>query len=106
MSLNSGAAFIADAERNLDSAANLPVKLCTSFSDFGCFIDMMDGHFSGFASIPQLVNMKPSNFPASSANAHLAGLSHIWCSRSFPKAFFKFGMRSSSVLVLINISST
>ena len=33
--------------------------------------------FSGFASIPQLLTMKPRNFPADTAKEHLAGFSFM-----------------------------
>ena len=32
---------------------------------------------SGFASIPQLLTMKPKNFPADNPKAHLAGFSFM-----------------------------
>ncbi|MED6138346.1 hypothetical protein PIB30_073530 [Stylosanthes scabra] len=62
MSKNSGAAFIAVAARNLESDASCPVRLYTSFNDFGCFIEMMAWHFSRLASIPRLVNHEAKEF--------------------------------------------
>ena len=35
---------------------------------------------SGFALIPQLLTMKPRNFPADTPKAHLAGFSFMWYS--------------------------
>jgi len=40
----------------------------------GLHISMMALHFSGLASMPRWVNIKPKNLPRSTPNTHLSGL--------------------------------
>jgi hypothetical protein len=48
---------------NLFRAAMHPVSFCTSLMKVGAFILVMAEIFSGFASMPRRLMMKPSSFP-------------------------------------------
>ena len=49
--------------KNLANEFNFPTNLCTSFKFIGLIIFIIASHFSGFASMPLLVSMKPKNIP-------------------------------------------
>jgi len=77
-----GRVLSANLGRNLDMAVKWPIKHCTSFTFVGLRISIMALHFSGFASIPHCVSMKPKNFPLSTPNRLFSGLSLRMCFRS------------------------
>jgi hypothetical protein len=52
-----------------------PVSFCTSLIVAGASIAVMAVIFTGLASIPHLLMMKPSNFPDGTPKTHLVGLS-------------------------------
>jgi len=54
-------------------AVRRPMKRWTSLIVVGLRISMMALHFSGLASIPRWVNIKPRNLPRSTLNTHLSG---------------------------------
>jgi hypothetical protein len=58
-----------------------PVSFWTSFIQFGAFILVMEEIFSGLASMPRWLMMKPSSFPDGTPKTHLLGLSFHWYSR-------------------------
>jgi hypothetical protein len=60
---------------NLFKAAMHPVSFCTSLMQVGDFILVMAEIFSGLASMPQWLMMKPSSFPEGTPKTHLFGLS-------------------------------
>jgi len=61
--------------RKREMAVSLPTSRCTSLMFAGLLISMMVWHFSGLASIPPCVSMKPRNFPPSTPNVHFSWLS-------------------------------
>jgi hypothetical protein len=60
---------------NLFRAAMHPVSFCTSLMHVGAFMHVMTEIFSGLASIPWWLMMKPSSFPDGTPKTHLFGLS-------------------------------
>jgi len=58
-----------------EMAVSLPTSRCTSLMFAGLLMSMMVWHFSGLASIPRCVSMKPRNFPPSTPNVHFLGFS-------------------------------
>jgi hypothetical protein len=60
---------------NLFRAAMHPVSFCTFLIVARASISVMAMIFTGLASIPQLLTMKPSNFPDGPPKTHLVGLS-------------------------------
>ena len=52
-----------------------PVNCWTSFTLARLLIPMIAAHLSGFASMPVSVTKKPRNFPDSTLNTYLFGLS-------------------------------
>jgi len=65
----------ANFKRKHEMAVSLPTSRCTSLIFAGLLISMMVWHFSGLASIPHCVSMKPRNFPPSTPNVHFSGSS-------------------------------
>jgi hypothetical protein len=60
---------------NLFKAAMHPVRFCTTLMQVGAFILVMAEIFSGLASMPRCLMMKPSIFPDGTPKMHLFGLS-------------------------------
>jgi hypothetical protein len=60
---------------NLFKAAMHPVSFCTSLRQVGAFILVMEEIFSGLASMPRWLMMKPSSFPDGMLETHFFGLS-------------------------------
>jgi len=66
--------------RNMDMAVRQPIRRWTSLTLLELHISMMALHFSGLASIPRCVSMKPKNLPPSTPNTHFLGLSlRLYC---------------------------
>jgi len=61
--------------KNLDIAVRQPIKRCTSLTLVGLRILNMALHFSGSASIPHCISIKPKNFLLSTLKTHFSGLS-------------------------------
>jgi hypothetical protein len=60
---------------NLFRAAMHPVSFCTSLMHVGAFMLVTAEIFSGLASMPRWLMMKPSSFPDGMPKTHLFGLS-------------------------------
>jgi hypothetical protein len=58
-----------------------PVSFYTSLMQVGSFMLVMVEIFSGLASMPRWLMMKPSSFPEGMPKMHLLGLSFHWYSR-------------------------
>jgi hypothetical protein len=52
-----------------------PVSFWTSLMHVGAFVLVMADIFSGFASMPRWLMMKPSSLPEGTPKTHLFGLS-------------------------------
>jgi len=61
--------------RKHEMAVSLPTSRCTFLMFTGLLISIMVWHFSGLASIPHCMSIKPRNFPPSTPNVHFSGLS-------------------------------
>jgi hypothetical protein len=59
---------------NLFKAAMHPVSFCTSLMQVGAFILVIEEIFSGLASMPRWLMMKPSSFAEVTPKMHLVGL--------------------------------
>jgi len=59
--------------RKREMAVRRPMRRWTSLTVVGLRISMIALHFSGLASMPRWVNMKPRNLPQSTPNTHLSG---------------------------------
>ena len=64
-------------DTNRLKVAILPVRCWTSFIPEGDGMSSTAFIFSGFASIPQWLTMKPTNFPVDTPKAHLAGFNFM-----------------------------
>jgi hypothetical protein len=62
-------------EMNLFRVAMHPVNFCTSLMSVGAFMLVMAEIFSGLASMPRWLMIKPSSFPEGTPKTHLLGLS-------------------------------
>jgi hypothetical protein len=62
-------------EINLFKAAMHPVSFRTSLMHVGAFMLVMAEIFSGLASMPRWLMMKPSSMPEGTPKTHLFGLS-------------------------------
>jgi hypothetical protein len=60
---------------NLFKAAMHQVSFCTYLMQVGAFILVMAEIFSGLASMPRWLKMKPSSFPDGTPKTYLFGLS-------------------------------
>jgi len=60
--------------RKREMAVKRPIRRWTSLIVVGLRISMMALHFSGLASMPRWVNIKPRNLLRSTLNTHLSGL--------------------------------
>jgi phage protein U len=72
----------------------------------GAFILVMAEIFSGLASMPRWLMMKPSSFPDGTPKTHLFGLSFQRYSRRDAKVSSRSSMRLSEFQVLTTTSST
>jgi len=54
---------LANLGRKRDMAVRRPMRHCTFLTLLGLHISMMALHFSGLASMPRCVSMKPRNLP-------------------------------------------
>jgi hypothetical protein len=91
---------------NLFKAAMNPVSFWTSLMQVGALILVMAEIFSGLASMPQWLMMKPSSFPDGTPKTHLFGLSFQRYSRKDAKVSSRSAMSVSEFLVLTTMSST
>jgi len=60
--------------RKREMTVRWPIRRWTSLIVVGLRISMIAMHFSGLASMPRWVNIKPRNLPRSTPNTHLFGL--------------------------------
>jgi hypothetical protein len=72
----------------------------------GAFMLVMVEIFSGLASMPRWLMMKPSSFPEGTSKTHLLGLSFHWYSRKDAKVSSRSAMSVSEFQVLTTTSST
>jgi hypothetical protein len=91
---------------NLFKASMHPVSFCTSLMQVGAFILVIVEIFSGLASMPRWLMMKPSSFPEGTPKTYLFGLSFHWYSRRDAKVSSRSVMSVSEFLVLTTTSST
>jgi hypothetical protein len=91
---------------NLFRAAMHPVSFCMSFMHVGAFMLVMAEIFSGLASMPRWLMMKPSSLPDGTPKMHLFGLSFQRYSRKDAKVSSRSAMSVSEFLVLTTTSST
>jgi hypothetical protein len=89
---------------DLFKAAMHPVSFCTSLMQVGAFISVMAEIFSGLASMPRWLMMKPSSFPEGTQKMQLFGLSFHWYFRRDAKV--KIGDKRVGVRILTTTSST
>jgi hypothetical protein len=82
-----------------------PVSFCTSLMHVGAFMLVMAEIFSGLASMPRWLMMKPSSLLDGTPNMHLFGLSFQCYSRKDAKVSSRSAMSVSEFLVLTTISS-
>jgi len=71
--------------RKREMAVRRPMRRWTSLMVVGLRISIMALHFSGFASMPRWVNIKPRNLPRSTTNTHLFRLRRRFYWRSTKK---------------------
>jgi hypothetical protein len=64
---------------NLFSAAMHPVSFWTSLMLVGAFILVMAEIFSGLASMPRWLMMKPSSLPEGAPKTHLCVVLNVCC---------------------------
>jgi hypothetical protein len=91
---------------NLFRDALHPVSFCTSLIVAGASISVMAVVFTGLASIPRLLMMKPSNFPDGTPKTHLVGLGFHRNLRRLLNISSKSAIKSSEFLVLMTTLST
>jgi hypothetical protein len=91
---------------NLFRNAMHPISFCTSLMHVGAFILVMAEIFSGLASMPRWLMMKPSSLPDGTTKTHLLGLSFKRYSRKDAKVSSRSAMSMSEFLVLTTMSST
>jgi hypothetical protein len=91
---------------NLFRAVMHPVTFCTSLMDVGAFMLVMAEIFSGLASMPRWLMMKPSSLPDGTPKTHLFRLSFQRYSRKDAKVSSRLAMSVSEFLVLTTTSST
>jgi hypothetical protein len=72
----------------------------------GAFMLVMAEIFSGLASMPRWLMMKPSSLPDGTPKTHLFRLSFQWYSRRDAKVSSRSTMSVSEFLVLTTTSST
>jgi hypothetical protein len=83
-----------------------PVSFWTSLMDMGAFMLVMAEIFSGLASMPWWLMMKPSSSPESTPKMHLFRLSFQWYSHRDAKVSSRSSMRVLEFLVVTTTSST
>jgi hypothetical protein len=91
---------------NLFRAAIHPVSFCTSLKHVGAFMLVMAEIFSGLASMPRWLMMKPSSLLHGTPKTHLFGLSFQRYSRKEAKVSSRSAMSMLEFLVLTTTSST
>jgi hypothetical protein len=91
---------------NLFRAAMHPVSFCTSFMHVGAFMLVMAEIFSGLASLPRWLMMKPSSLPDGTPKTHLFRLSFQRYYRRDAKVSSRSAMSVLEFLVLTTTSST
>jgi hypothetical protein len=91
---------------NLFMAAIHPVSFCTSLMQVGALMLVMTKIFSGLASMPRWLMMKPSSFPDGTPKMHLLGMSFHWYSHRDAKVSSRLVMSVSEFRVLMTTSST
>jgi hypothetical protein len=91
---------------NLFRAAIHPVSFCTSLKHVGAFMLVMAEIFSGLASMPRWLMMKPSSLLDGTPKTHLFGLSFQRYSRKEAKVSSRSAMSMLEFLVLTTTSST
>jgi hypothetical protein len=91
---------------NLFRAAIHPVSFCTSLMQQGAFILVMAEIFSGLASMPRWLMMKPSSYPEGTMKTHLFGLTFHWYPRRDAKVSSRSAMSVSEFRVFTTTSST
>jgi phage protein U len=82
------------------------VSFCTSLMHVGAFMLVMAEIFSGLASMPRWLMMKPSSLPDGTPKTHLFGLSFQRYSHKDAKVSSRLAMSLSEFLVLTTTSST
>jgi hypothetical protein len=90
---------------NLFRAAMHPVSFCMSLMHVRAFMLVMAEIFSGLASMPRWLMMKPSSLPDGMPKTHLFGLSFQRYSRKDAKVSSRSAMSVSEFLVLTTTSS-
>jgi hypothetical protein len=83
-----------------------PVSFYTSLMHVGAFMLVMVEIFSGLASMPRWLMMKPSSLPDVMPKTHLFGLSFQWYSHRDAKVSSRSAMSVLEFLVLTTTSST
>jgi hypothetical protein len=91
---------------NLFRAAMHPVSFCTSLMHMEAFMLVMAKIFSGLASMPRRLMMKPSSLPDGTPKTHLFGLRFQRYSRRDAKVSSRSALRVLEFLVLTTTSST
>nr|GEU61787.1 hypothetical protein [Tanacetum cinerariifolium] len=76
-------------------AAIFSLRLCMSFSIFGCSTSVMDFTFEGLARIPCLVMRFPKNGHSLTSKEHFFRLSFMLIDRNFSKVYFIYANISS-----------
>jgi hypothetical protein len=104
--LKKGSPHSPSFEINLFRAAIHPVSFYTSLMHVGAFILVMAENFSGLASMPRWLMMKPSSFPEGTPKTHLFELSFHRYSRGDAKVSSRLTMSVSEFQVLMTTSST
>ncbi|KAM2706140.1 hypothetical protein EV1_035261 [Malus domestica] len=104
--LKKGAHMSVALEMNLVKAATLPVRLWMSFEVIGYFMSRIALIFSGLASMPRWLIMKPKNLPEPTPKAHLLGFNLIRYLFRMVKVSDRSVMCWSACLLLTSISST
>jgi hypothetical protein len=91
---------------NLFNAAMHPVSFWMSLMHVGAFMQVMAEIFSGLASMPRWLMMKPSSLLEGTPKTHLFGLSFQRYSCRDAKVSSRSSMRVLEFLVLTTMSST
>jgi hypothetical protein len=91
---------------NLFRAAMHPVSFYTILMHVEAFMLVMAEIFSGLASMPRWLMMKPSTLPDGTPKTHLFGLSFQGYSHKDAKVSSRSAMSVSEFLVLTTTSST
>ncbi|KAM2951474.1 hypothetical protein COP2_000969 [Malus domestica] len=93
-------------EMNLVKTATLPVRLWMSFEVTGSVMSRIALIFSGLASMPRWLIMKPQNLPEPTSKAHLLGFNLIRYLFRMVKVLDRLVMFWSACLLLTRVPST